>query len=318
MDRRILIIAGPTAVGKTEYAIEVANAIGGEIVSADSMQLYKYMDIGSAKPTPEERAAAVHHLVDEIDPREEFSAYKYQQRAKAAIEDIFSRGKVPVISGGTGLYVNALIYDMDFSAKPEDRSRRKEYEEYARVNGNEALHKILEELDPAAAERIHCNNVQKVVRAIEMLKSGQKNVREFSEAFVKTSDYDYCLIGLKRERAELCDRINMRVDILMEMGLLDEIKRLGEMGLTEDFISMKGIGYKELFGYLNGEYDLEEAVRRIKANTRRYSKRQMTWFKRYEDIKWFDLTEYGSKQDAVRDMIEYWNSFASGQAQKQD
>ncbi len=305
--RKILIIAGPTAVGKTEYAIETAKALNGEIVSADSMQLYKYMDIGSAKPTAEERREAVHFLVDEIDPRESFSVYEYQKRAKSAIEDIFSRGKVPIISGGTGLYVNSLIYDMDFSVRPDNNSEfRKKLEAIAETQGNEALHAKLADSDPEAAGRIHPNNVKKVIRALEMLEGGDSRVRKFSEADTRTGDYEYCLTGLCRERQELYDRIDMRVDLLMKQGLPDEIKRLEAMGLTESFISMKGIGYKELFGYLRGKYDLEEAVRLIKRNTRHYAKKQMTWFRRYDDIHWINLSECASKEEAVERIIGYW------------
>ncbi|MDO4482478.1 MAG: tRNA (adenosine(37)-N6)-dimethylallyltransferase MiaA [Bacillota bacterium] len=305
-DRKILILAGPTAVGKTEYSIELAKKINGEIVSADSMQLYKYMDIGSAKPTAGERAAAVHYMVDEIDPRESFSVYSYQKMAKKCIEEIFAKGKIPIVSGGTGLYINSLIYEMDFSAGPDNDEYRRHLVEISEREGTSALHDMLQKADPEAALRIHPNNVKKVIRALEMLSLGQERVREFKESFVKTSDYDYCLIGLCRNREELYDRINRRVDILIDMGLLDEIRMLEKMGLTEENISMKGIGYKELFGYLRGEYDLEEAVRLIKRNTRHYAKRQMTWLRRYEDIKWINLSEYFSADAAVNDILEYW------------
>lgn len=304
-DRKILILAGPTAVGKTEYSLELAKKLDGEIVSADSMQLYKFMDIGSAKPTKEEMARAVHHMVDEIDPREEFSVFMYNEMAKKAIEDIFSRGKTPIISGGTGLYVNSLIYEMDFSAMPDNKEYRKQLEDMAKTKGNDLLHAMLKEKDPKAAERIHPNNVKKVIRALEMLEEGQERVREFSESFVKTKDYDYCLIGLCRDREELYDRINKRVDILFDMGLLEEIESLDKMGLTEEHISMKGIGYKEVFGYLRGEYDLDEAVYLVKRNTRHYAKRQMTWFRRYEDMHWVDLS-LRSKEEAIKDILECW------------
>ena len=304
-DRKILILAGPTAVGKTEYSLELAKKLDGEIVSADSMQLYKFMDIGSAKPTKEEMARAVHHMVDEIDPREEFSVFMYNEMAKKAIEDIFSRGKTPIISGGTGLYVNSLIYEMDFSAMPDNKEYRKQLEDMAKTKGNDLLHAMLKEKDPKAAERIHPNNVKKVIRALEMLEEGQERVREFSESFVKTKDYDYCLIGLCRDREELYDRINKRVDILFDMGLLEEIESLDKMGLTEEHISMKGIGYKEVFGYLRGEYDLDEAVYLVKRNTRHYAKRQMTWFRRYEDMHWVDLS-FRSKEEAIKDILECW------------
>jgi len=305
MKRKLLIVAGPTAVGKTETAIQLAIRFAGEVVSADSMQIYKYMDIGSAKPTPEEQARAVHHLVDVIDPSKPFSVAEYQPMAKAAIEDVFSRGKLPIISGGTGLYVNSLIYDMDFSAPPGNKEYRRELEELAKREGSEVLHKLLAEKDPAAAERIHPNNEKKIVRALEILNEGQGRVKEFSESFQPTDDYDVILVGLERDRAELYDRINRRVDLLMDAGLVEEVKQLLDMGLAEEHISMKGIGYKEIIGYLHGEYSLEDAVELVKKNTRHYAKRQLTWFKRYETMKWFCFSEKKSFEENMEPVFAY-------------
>ncbi|MBO4991697.1 MAG: tRNA (adenosine(37)-N6)-dimethylallyltransferase MiaA [Firmicutes bacterium] len=290
MRNQVLIVAGPTAVGKTEAAIRLANRFDGEIISADSMQIYKYMDIGSAKPTPEEQSRAVHHLVDAVDPSVPFSVAEYQTLAKEAIRDVLSRGKLPIISGGTGLYVNSLIYDMDFSSPPGDPAYRRELEELAQREGSEALHRLLAEKDPAAARRIHPNNEKKIVRALEILREGQDRVKEFSESFQPTKDYDVILIGLERPRQDLYDRINRRVDLLMERGLVEEVQRLLDMGLQEANISMKGIGYKEIIGYLRGEYGREEAVDLVKKNTRHYAKRQLTWFRRYETMRWFSLS----------------------------
>lgn len=289
-NRIIPVIVGPTAVGKTEYAVRVAQELNGEIVSADSMQIYRFMDIGSAKPTEEEQAAARHHLVDTVDPREPFSVAQYRKMAKECIEDIFQRGKLPVISGGTGLYVNALIYDMDFSAPPADLEQREKYQKIAEEKGPEYLHSILSDLDADAAARIHPNNVKKVIRAIEAAKSGQK-IPSFENSFRETSDYRCILIGLERERSELYDRINRRVDLMIDAGLEDEIRSLLSMGLSTDHISMKGIGYKEMIDAMNGLTTIEEAVELIKRNSRRYAKRQMTWFRRYPEIRWFDLSE---------------------------
>ena len=243
---KIIALAGPTAVGKTKFAIKLADEFDGEIVSCDSMQLYKYMDIGSAKPTPEEMEQARHHLVDMIDPREEFSVAEYQRLAKQAISDIFSRGKLPVISGGTGLYLNSLLYDMDFSAAPQDQAYRQELAEIAEKQGDDVLHSMLAEQDSQAAAAIHPNNRKKVIRALERLREGEGRVRPFSGIKNETKDYDVLLIGLTRERAELYDRINRRVDILVEQGLFDEVEKLRDMGLTAENISMKGIGYKEI------------------------------------------------------------------------
>ena len=263
MKKQIIIIAGPTAVGKTEYAIETAKAINGEIVSADSMQLYKYMDIGSAKPTAEELSEVKHYLVDEIDPREKFSVAQYQKLAKAAIREIFDKGRVPVISGGTGLYINSLMYEMDFAAPPSDEAFRKELEDTALKKGRDYLHSKLAELDPDAAARIHPNNVKKVIRAIEAAQNGNK-IKDFNNAQIPAADYDVLLAGLTRDRAELYERINRRVDILIERGLVDEVSSLMQMGLGYDDISMKGIGYKEIIGSLEGKYTIDEAIELIR------------------------------------------------------
>ena len=302
MNRKIIIICGPTAVGKTKYSIEIAKAFTGEIISADSMQLYRHMNIGSAKPTAEELAQVKHHLVDEMDPKKPFSVAEYQEKAKIAIEEIFSRERTPVISGGTGLYVNSLIYDMDFSKPPVSTEYRKELEALALEKGNEFVHHLLLEKDSEAGGRIHPNSLRRVIRALEVIQLGD-TVKPFEDSFVKTRDYETILIGLSRERDELYERINGRVDNLMKNGLIDEIKGLLAMGLTESNISMKGIGYKEIIGHLNGEYDLAFAVDLVKKNTRHYAKRQMTWFKRYKDINWFQLSDYATDEQAMEDII---------------
>lgn len=302
--KKIIIICGPTAVGKTKYAIEIAKTFNGEIVSADSMQLYKFMNIGSAKPTPEELGEIKHYLIDEIDPREVFSVAEYQKRAKLAIETVFSKGKTPVISGGTGLYVNSLIYDMDFSIQPISTDYRLELERLASEKGNEFVYGLLVEKDRDAAERIHPNSVRRVIRALEVIQLGDK-VKPFEDSFVKTKDYSYVIIGLSRDREEMYERINRRVEILLQMGLVDEIRSLLNLGLTEFDISMKGIGYKEIIGYMKGTYDLDFAVDLVKKNTRHYAKRQMTWFKRYEDINWFNLSDFEDDELAIEE-IKRW------------
>lgn len=304
MNREIIVICGPTAVGKTKYAIETALHMDGEVVSCDSMQLYKYMDIGSAKPTAEERRRVKHYLVDEIEPTEAFSAARYQKLAKGAIEEIFAKEKTPVIAGGTGLYLSALLYDMDFSAPPGDTAFRDSLYKEAETYGPAWLHKKLEEADPEAAKRIHPNNIKKVVRAIEAASLGEK-VKDFASDLKLTSDYSARLIGLARDRQQLYDRINQRVDLLMEQGLCDEVKGLMERGLTESDISMKGIGYKEIIGYLEGRYDLAEAVDLVKKNTRHYAKRQLTWFKRYKDMQWFNISEYDSDESCLEEIFKW-------------
>ncbi len=304
MSRIVTVIAGPTAVGKTKYAIEVAKAFDGEIVSCDSMQLYKYMDIGSAKPTKEELSQVKHHLVDVIDPAKAFSVASYQKLAKEAIESIFSQNKNPIVSGGTGLYVNSLLYDMDFSNTSQNLDLRKSLEEEHERFGPEFLHKKLEALDPEAALRIHPNNVKKIIRAIEGAYSGGK-IKDFKSCTEKCKDYEVNLIILTRNREELYDRINKRVDTLVALGLFEEVQSLLDRGLSEGDISMKGIGYKEIIGHLNGQYGKEDAIELIKKNTRHFAKRQITWFKRYEDAKWFDISNYPDEDIAIEEMLKW-------------
>ena len=304
MNREIIVIAGPTAVGKTKYAIETALKFNGEVVSCDSMQLYKYMDIGSAKPTPEEQGRVKHYLVDEILPDAEFSVAKYQRLAKEAIEEIFHNGKTPVIAGGTGLYLNSLLYDMDFSAPPGDQVLRETLYKEADEYGARYIFDKLKALDAEGANRIHPNNIKKVVRAIEAATLGNK-VKNFATDLVPTKDYSAKLIGLTRQREQLYDRINQRVDMLVDMGLLDEVKGLLNRGLKESDISMKGIGYKEIIGYYNGEYSLDEAIDLVKRNTRHLAKRQLTWFKRYEQMQWFNISEYADDESCLEDIYKW-------------
>ena len=305
MKNKVIAVAGPTAVGKTKFAIEVARRFDGEVVSCDSMQLYKFMNIGSAKPDAEEMAQVKHHLVDIIDPRVPFSVAEYQQLAKAAIADVMSRGKVPVISGGTGLYLNSLIYDMDFSSNPGDLTYRKELEKIAEEEGTEAVHRMLQNEDPDAAALIHPNNTKRIIRALERLHDGEGNVRPFSGILKETDDYEMILVGLTRERQELYDRINARVEILINNGLVDEVKELMAMGLTSDDISMKGIGYKEIIAFLNNEYDLATAADTVKKNTRHYAKKQLTWYRRYDKINWLNISEFNSDEEAIEELISW-------------
>ncbi len=293
---KVLFIAGPTAAGKTEYAIKLAQALGGEIVSADSMQLYKYMDIGSAKPTKEERAAVPHFLVDEIDPKDAFSVSEYQALAKKYIEDIHSRGRLPIVCGGTGLYINSLLYDMDFSAPEGAEEYRNRI--YERFNGDaDRLFEYLKSLDPGAAKEEDRNNIKRSLRYIERLEKGEEKLAQFSEMQRLNPDYDAVFIALSREREVLYDRINRRVDMLIGMGLEDEVRRLSEMGFTADDIAMKGIGYKELMSDL----PREEAIDLIKKNTRHFAKRQIIWLRRYGgSLKWFDLDK-----DSFEDILSW-------------
>lgn len=303
--RKIVVIAGPTAVGKTSFAIRVSELFNGEIVSCDSMQLYRFMDIGSAKPTPDEQQRARHHLIDMIDPRDEFSVAQYQKLAKDAINDILSRGKLPVISGGTGLYLNSLLYNMDFSPLSGDRKYRQKLEEDVETKGSAYLHEMLKMQDPDAAEQIHPNNTKKIIRALERLKDGEGHIRRFADVTNETKDYAPLLIGLTRDRALLYDRINRRVDQLVQQGLVDEVRMLMDMGLTKDDISMKGIGYKEIMEYLEGGIPFEEAVDNVKKNTRHYAKKQLTWFRRYDKMKWYNISDDADEERALQN-IERW------------
>ena len=288
----ILVIAGPTAAGKTAVSIAMAKRYGGEIVSCDSMQLYKYMTIGSAKPTKEEMGDVPHHMIDVIDPREEFSVAVYQEMAREAIDGILRRGRLPVICGGTGLYLNALLYDMDFGPSRRDDAYRQELEAFAEEHGNEALHQRLQEADPAAAERIHPNNRKRVIRALEAAECDGRPLAAFEQVRRKSDSYNAKLLGVTWDRPVLYERIDRRVDRMIEDGLVEEVRSLMGMGFTSDDIAMKGIGYKELLDHFAGAYPFDEAVRLIKRNTRHYAKRQLTWFRRYEEMAWFNGSDY--------------------------
>lgn len=304
--KKIIVLAGPTASGKTGCAVRLAQNVGGEIISADSMQLYKYMDIGSAKPTAEERAAAVHHLVDEIDPAEDFSVAKYRDLAGRYIEQVISAGKIPIIEGGTGLYVNSIVSHMDFSETPSNDELRRELREEAEEHGGEYIHRKLADIDPDAAARIHPHNIKKIIRAIEAAKAGRP-IPSFDKAAAGNGEYDCLMFGINRDRQLLYERINLRVDLMMEAGLVDEVKSILARGIAPDSIAMKGIGYKEIIGYLDGNCSLDEAVELVKRNTRRYAKRQLTWFRRYDDMIWYDVTE--GIDSAVEDMTERTRGF---------
>lgn len=305
MKKPLIIIVGPTAVGKTETSIEIAKELNCEVISADSMQIYKGMDIGSAKPTLEERQGIEHYLMDEIDPRVDYSVSEFQKTAKECIDKILAKGKIPMIVGGTGLYVNSIIYNIDFSTTSQNKELRDKLEKEAEEFGNEFVHDKLKKVDPEAAKRIHPNNVKRVIRALEVYHESGDKIKEFKTNLVPNEDYDYCLIGLTRERENLYDRINQRVDILMDMGLEEEVKNLLKLDLDIDNISMKGLGYKEIIKYLKGEYTLEKAVEILKRDTRRFAKRQITWFKRYEDIKWFEVDKYSEKNALKEDIIKF-------------
>ena len=308
MKKPLIVLTGPTAVGKTRLSISLAKAIGGEIISADSMQVYKYMDIGSAKIMPEEMQGVPHYLVDELTPEDEFHIVRFQQMAKDAMEKIYTRGHIPILVGGTGFYIQALLKEVDFTESHGELPIRKQLEEKAATEeGAAELYRELSEVDPASAETIHPNNVKRVIRALEYYhETGQKISEHNEEQKQKESPYCSAYFVLNDERSILYDRIDRRVDQMICDGLVDEVFRLKEMGYTRDLVSMQGLGYKEILDHLEGRCSLEEAVYRIKRDTRHFAKRQITWFKREKEVIWIDKPSYDyDEKKIVEAMLSY-------------
>ena len=300
MKKPIVVLTGPTAVGKTELSIQLAKVIGGEIISADSMQVYKHMDVGSAKITPEEMDGVRHYLVDELEPFDEFHVVKFQEYAQKYLNEIYAHGKIPIIAGGTGFYIQALLNDIDFTDQESDSAYRKELEALAEEHGNQYLHDRLKEVDPESAEAIHPNNRKRVIRALEFYQeTGRKISEHNAKEQMRTSPYNFAYFVLNDERSHLYKRIDARVDKMIEDGLEAEVRRLKEMGCTKDMVAMQGIGYKEMLSYLDGSYSLEEAVYIIKRETRHFAKRQITWFKRERDVIWLNKNEFDYKNEAI-------------------
>ncbi|GAB6100749.1 tRNA (adenosine(37)-N6)-dimethylallyltransferase MiaA [Halanaerocella petrolearia] len=293
MHESMLAIVGPTAVGKTKLSLTLGQDLDGEIISADSMQIYKGMDIGTAKASAKEQELVPHHMIDIVEPDEEFSVADFQARADDLIPKIASQEKLPMLVGGTGLYVKSLIEGFLFPDMETDWDFRERLEAEAEEHGTEYVHDKLKEIDPTLADKLHPNDLRRVIRGLEVYKQTGKTITHFKEEAKKRPPrYNAVKIGLRREREELYDRINRRVDQMMEEGLVDEVKELYNQGYDREFTSMQGLGYKELIGCFAGEYDLEEAVRLIKRNTRHFAKRQFTWFKRDDSIHWFDVGKY--------------------------
>ena len=307
MKKPLVVLTGPTAVGKTKASIGLAKEIGGEIISADSMQVYKHMDIGSAKIRPEEMEGVPHFLVDELKPWEEFHVVRFQQMAKAAMEKIYVRHHIPIVVGGTGFYIQALLYDVDFSENDGDASYRHGLEEIARKEGGQVLHEKLRSVDKMAAEQIHANNVKRVIRALEFYHQTGQRISEHNERErQKESPYRFVYFVLNDDRKRLYERIDRRVEQMLNDGLVKEVAALKSMGCTRDMVSMQGLGYKEILAYLEGELNLEEAVYRLKRDTRHFAKRQITWFKREREVIWINKDEYGYDEDRIlHDMIRY-------------
>ena len=302
----LIIITGPTAVGKTSLSIPLAKQIGGEIISADSMQVYKEMNIGTAKIKTEEMEGVPHHLIDVLYPDEEFHVVRFQQMAKKAMEQIYQNGHIPIVVGGTGFYIQALLYDIDFSKEEQATEFRLQMEQYAKEYGNEALHKKLELVDPVSAQKIHANNVKRVIRALEYYEQQKSPISEHNEIQAqKESPYDFLYFVLEHDREVLYDRINRRVDQMMEEGLLLEVESLVKKGYTKELVSMQGIGYKEFFPYFEGECSLDDVIYKIKLDTRHFAKRQLTWFKREKEVIWLSKKDYTEEQlyEQILDMI---------------
>lgn len=293
MKKPLIVLTGPTAVGKTSLSISLAKAVNGEIISADSMQVYKGMDIGSAKIRKEEMQGVTHYLVDILEPEEEFHIVKFQELAKAALEEIYAKGKIPILVGGTGFYIQAVTRDIDFTQAEQETSYREELEQFAKEKGAEYLHEKLREVDSKSAENIHANNVKRVIRALEFYHQNGTPISEHNEEQKQqTSPYNLAYFVLTAPREILYERIDRRVDQMMEEGLLEEVKSLRERGCHRGMVSMQGLGYKEILAYLEGEYPLEEAVRILKRDTRHFAKRQLTWFRREQDVIWMDKEQF--------------------------
>lgn len=305
MKQPLIVLTGPTAVGKTALSIRLAKAVGGEIISADSMQVYRHMDIGSAKVTPMEMDGVPHYLIDVLEPQESFNVVTFQQMAKEALREIYSHGRIPVIAGGTGFYIQALLYDIDFKENEDSSPVRRELEALAEREGERApqvLHAMLRQADPEAAAQIHANNIKRVIRAIEYYRqTGEKISLHNQQEREKESPYNFLYYVLNTDRALLYERIDRRVDLMVEQGLVEEVKALRDMGCRRGHTSMQGLGYKEILDYLEGRCSLDEAVYILKRDTRHFAKRQLTWFRREKDTIWMNKDEFDYNEDRILD-----------------
>ncbi len=300
MKKPLIILTGPTAVGKTHLSIRLAKAVQGEIISADSMQVYRHMDIGSAKIRPEEMEGVPHHLIDCLNPDEDFNVVRFQKMAKEALAHIYQRGHIPILTGGTGFYIQAITGDIDFTQHGEDNSYRLALEKKAAEEGAQSLHDMLQKVDPLSAQTIHANNVKRVIRALEYYnQTGQPISSHNLEQRQKTSPYQLAYFVLNDERSRLYQRIDQRVDEMISSGLVKEVETLKAMGCHPGMVSMQGLGYKEILAYLEGDCSLEEAVYILKRDTRHFAKRQITWFKREQDVEWFYKPDYEYQEEKI-------------------
>lgn len=299
----LIILTGPTAVGKTALSIELAKAVNGEMISADSMQVYRTLDIGTAKIKPEEMEGITHYLIDVLDPTEDFNVFRFQQLAKEALEKIYAKGKIPIVVGGTGFYIQALLYDIAFE-ETEESAYRKELEQYAKINGAHALHEQLKEIDPVSYQEIHENNMKRVIRALEFYHdTGYPISKHNALEREKESPYNFAYFVLNDDRQKLYDRIELRIDQMLKEGLVEEVRSALAYGCTKEMVSMQGLGYKEIIPYLEGRCSLEDAVYILKRDTRHFAKRQLTWFRRERDVIWVDKTEHTTTKEQLAYMM---------------
>lgn len=301
--RPLIILTGPTAIGKTALSLKLAKAVNGEIISADSMQVYQLMDIGTAKIMPEEMGGIPHHLIDVLEPTKDFNVVIFQKMAKNAMEEIYAKGKIPIITGGTGFYIQALLYDISFE-ETEVSAYREELTAYYNKYGAHALHERLKEIDSVSYREIHENNIKRVIRALEFYhETGYPISKHNTEQKKKESPYQFVYFVLNDDRGLLYERIEKRIDRMIEQGLVDEVSKLLEYGCTKDMVSMQGLGYKEIIPYLDGECSLEEAVYILKRDTRHFAKRQLTWFRREKDVTWVEKSLYASEEEMLQSML---------------
>lgn len=305
MKKPLIVLTGPTAVGKTDLSISLAKKINGEIISADSMQVYKNMDIGTAKIKKEEMEGIKHYLVDEFEPDEEFNINIFQQRSKKYMGEIYNIDKVPMLVGGTGFYIQSILYDIDFTKSLEDNEYRKRLSAIGELKGNAYLHSLLRKVDSQSADNIHPNNVKRVIRALEYFFQTKSPISVHNkEQSEKQSPYNYIYFVLNMDREKLYERINQRIDIMMDEGLVEEVKNLKDMGYSRELVSMKGLGYKEIIEYLEGECTLDQAVYKLKRDTRHFAKRQLTWFRREKNVTWINVDEFNGKKEILEHMLK--------------
>ncbi len=305
MKKNLIILLGPTAIGKTDLSLKLAEQINGEIVSCDSMQIYKYMDVGSAKVSKMEQTRVKHHLIDIVYPDEEYTVADYKRDAENIINSLNDLGKVPIVTGGTGLYINSLVYKLNFTTAEPDYQLRERLEKMAETDGVDKVFDILKSIDAETSEKLHPNDIKRVIRAIEIYEQSGITMGEYNKNFrTEVEDYNLYMIGLNMDREKLYERINLRVDLMMEAGLLEEVKSLIEKGYTKDLISMQGIGYKEVMDYFEDRMTLEDTIDLVKQKSRNYAKRQLTWFRRDDRINWYNKDEFSSEDELLEKILE--------------